>query len=139
MIYTSYFAKLKSLPNNIVPVSICGKAPDWYKGLQYKKLAPKYDFFMEWKENHDNDYYIKCFNEQVLDKLDRLDVVTELYQLLPTEIKESLEIVNCVPWENPSVHIALICYEKPSDFCHRHLVSDWLNESPIIRCEEWTN
>lgn len=56
MIYTSYFAKLKSLPDNIIPISICGKAPDWYKGLQYKKLAPKYDFFMKWKENHDNDY-----------------------------------------------------------------------------------
>lgn len=63
MVYTSYFAKLKSLPDNIVPISICAKAPDWYKGLQYKKLAPKYDFFIKWKENHDNDYYIKCFNE----------------------------------------------------------------------------
>ena len=50
MIYTSYFAKLKSLPDNIVPISICGKAPDWYEGLQYKKLAPKYDFFMKWKK-----------------------------------------------------------------------------------------
>lgn len=55
MIYTSYFAKLKSLPENIIPISICGKAPDWYKGLQYKKLAPKYDFFMEWKKNHDSE------------------------------------------------------------------------------------
>ena len=61
MIYTSYFAKLKSLPDNIVPISICAKAPDWYKGLQYKKLAPKYDFFMKWEEIYDNDYYIKCF------------------------------------------------------------------------------
>ena len=51
MIYTSYFAKLKSLPDNIIPISICGKAPKGYNGLQYKKLAPKYDFFMKWKEN----------------------------------------------------------------------------------------
>ena len=52
MIYTTYFAKLKDLPDYIIPISICGKAPDWYKGLQYKKLAPKYDFFMKWKKNH---------------------------------------------------------------------------------------
>ena len=45
-VYTSYFAKLKKLPDTIVPISICGKAPDWYTGLQYKKLAPKYGFFM---------------------------------------------------------------------------------------------
>ena len=79
MIYTTYFAKLKSLPDNIIPISICGKAPDWYKGLQYKKLAPKYDFFMKCKETHDNDYYIKCFNEQVLNKLDWFQVYEELY------------------------------------------------------------
>lgn len=25
--------------------------------------------------------------------------------------------------------IALICYEKPSDFCHRHLVAQWLRDN----------
>ena len=47
MIYTSYFAKLNKLPEYVIPISICGKAPDWYKGLQYKKLAPKWKFFKE--------------------------------------------------------------------------------------------
>ena len=132
MIYTSYFAKLKSLPKNIIPISICGKAPGWYQGLQYKKLAPKYDFFMKWKENHDNDYYIKCFNEQVLNKLNAEQVVKELDNLL---LNETLAIdysgdLKEVP------RIALICYEKPSDFCHRHLVADWLNKNGI-ECKEW--
>ena len=125
MIYTSYFAKLKSLPDNIIPVSICGKAPDWYKGLQYKKLAPKYDFFMKWKETHDNDYYIKCFNEQVLDKLNYNDV-----------IKELLMLAGNFKGLNYSPDICLICYEKPSDFCHRHLVADWLNKNNIP-CKEY--
>jgi hypothetical protein len=31
MIYTSYFAKLKSLPDNIVHISICGKHLDGIK------------------------------------------------------------------------------------------------------------
>lgn len=118
MIYTSYFGKLKSLPDHIIPISICGKAPNWYKGLQYKKLAPKYDFFMEWKKNHDNDYYIKCFNEQVLSELNPLQVLNELYNL------------------SKDKDIALICYEKPNDFCHRHLVAEWLNKNGI-ECKEW--
>ena len=138
MIYTSYFAKLKSLPENIIPISICGKAPDWYKGLQYKKLAPKYDFFMEWRKNHDNDYYIKCFNEQVLDKLDYSHVYDDLCDL-------SEEFVNALPEDdirkrhqelNFPYAIALICYEKPTDFCHRHLVADWFNKNGV-QCEEW--
>ena len=123
MIYTSYFAKLKSLPDNIIPISICGKAPEGYKGLQYKKLAPKYDFFMKWKENHDNDYYIKCFNEQVLDKLNWYQVYEELYNLADSLGKAHYDI-------------CLVCYEKPTDFCHRHLVSNWFNKH-LVACEEY--
>lgn len=124
MIYTSYFAKLKELgKHNIIPISICGKAPDWYKGLQYKKLAPKYGFFMEWKKNHDNDYYIEHFQKEVLDGLDILEVVRNLIDISNNEKKND---------------IALICYEKPSDFCYKHLVSDWLNQNGF-KCEEWRN
>lgn len=124
MIYTSYFAKIRELEkNNITPVSICGKAPAWYKGLQYKKLAPKYEFFMEWKQNRDNDYYIKCFNEQVLSKLNAIDVIVDFSRLdYGFNVGEN--------------DIALICYEKPSDFCHRHLVAEWLNQNGF-KCEEW--
>lgn len=125
MIYTSYFGNLHSLPNNIIPISICGKAPDWYNGLQYKKLAPKYDFFMKWKENHDNNYYIECFNEQVLNKLN----ATKVYD-------DFLHMCNIFPTEEPN--FCLICYEKPGDFCHRHLVAEWFKENGID-CKEWTN
>lgn len=50
MIYTSYFAKLRKIPSNIISIAICAKSPDWYKGLKYKKLAPKYDFFYGMEE-----------------------------------------------------------------------------------------
>lgn len=118
MIYTSYFAKLKSLPEDVVPISICGKAPDWYTGYQYKKLAPKYDFFMKWKETQDNDYYIDCFNKQVLNNLNVDEVLEELYKL------------------SNNKDIVLLCYETPDKFCHRHLVADWLNKSGF-HCEEY--
>ena len=121
MIYTSYFAKVKSLPESIIPISICGKAPKGYNGLQYKKLAPKYDFFMKWKENHDNDYYIKCFNEQVLNNLNITEVLSDLSDMVLNLGKTD---------------VCLICYEKPEDFCHRHLVADWFIKNGI-KCEEY--
>lgn len=74
--------------------------------------------FMKWKENHDNNYYIKCFTEQVLNNLDPSKVYQELRDLAK------------------SVDIALICYEKPSDFCHRHLVASWLRNNGYD-CEEY--
>lgn len=123
MIYTTYFAKLKSLPDNIIPISICGKAPDWYMGLQYKKLAPKWSFFKEWKENHDNDYYVEHYNNEVLNGLIANQVIMELKHL-------------CDKSMYANVDIALICYEKPGDFCHRHLVAEWLRMSGF-ECKEY--
>lgn len=122
MIYTTYFAKLKDLPENVTPIAICGKVPIGYKGLVYKALAPKYDFFMQWKATGDNNYYIKCYKERVLDTLNSSRVVADLYYLL--------EAAPC------SCDIALVCYEKPTDFCHRHLVSAWLISHGFM-CKEF--
>ena len=72
--FTGYFARLKNYQKaNLTPISIAAKAPIWYKGDEYKKLAPKWSFYSEWKSGShkgDNDYYTKHFKEEVLDKLD---------------------------------------------------------------------
>lgn len=107
MLYTSYFAKLKQLPKTIVPIAICGKSPDWYDGLQYKKLAPNWGFFQEWKKSHDNQFYVERFNAEVLAGLDPTVVYNELVALAGSD------------------EIALLCYESPEKFCHRHLVRNW--------------
>lgn len=133
MIYTTYFAQLRKLPPNIIPVSICRKAPAWYNGLQYKKFAPKYSFFIEWKRTHDNDYYIEHFNTEVLEQLSALQVMTDLQRCLPEDIKTQMQTPF---YASSDWHIALVCYEKPGDFCHRHLVSKWLSENGF-KCEEW--
>lgn len=119
MLYTTYFAKLKTLPDNIIPVSICGKAPEWYKGLQYKKLAPKWKFFQEWKKNGDNHFYVQCFNKQVLSSLNAKEIYDELTAL------------------TLSTDIALVCYESPERFCHRHLVANWFRENGFA-IKEWS-
>ena len=121
MIYTSYFGNLKNIGDEMVPIAICGKSPNWYHGPEYKKLAPKYKFFMEWKENHDNSFYIEHFNTEVLNCLNPDTVVSELEAIRD-------DVNNCED-------IVLLCYEKPGDFCHRHIVADWLNEHEIP-CEE---
>ena len=115
--YTGYFAKLKEYEKaGLIPVSIAGKAPAWYHGLEYKKLAPKWSFFNEWKNGShkgDNDYYIKEFNEQVLKQCDINAVLRDLMKLTGTSDLSK---------------IILLCYEKPDDFCHRHLVAKWISE-----------
>ena len=107
-IYTSYFGNIKNLPGDVVAISIAGKCPEWYNGLEFKTLAPKYKFFMEWKQNKDNDFYVKHFNEEVLLPLSADITVDKLYRLSKRK------------------DIVLLCYEKPGTFCHRYIVSDWL-------------
>ena len=126
MIYTTYFANVKNLPSNIIPISIAGKAPKEWNGLEYKKLAPKWSFFSVWKETQDNDYYIEHFQKEVLDKITILQVMRDLIDLsLPTDLR------------HPSpVGFALVCYESSEKFCHRHLVADWLNKNGV-QCKEW--
>lgn len=110
MIYTTYFARLRNLPQNVFPVSICGKAPNWYKGAQYKKLAPKYGFFMEWKKTHDNEYYVRHFKSEVLDTLTPTIVLNELQLKLPEDVRAKMD---APVYANKDWHIALVCYEKP--------------------------
>jgi len=109
--YTTYYANVRNLPKDVVPISIAGWAPDGWKGLEYKKLAPKKWFFDEWKKTGDNDFYVKNFKKEVLDKLSANDVWNELRKL------------------SGGAPFALVCYEKPTDFCHRHLVAEWLDEN----------
>lgn len=124
MIYTSYFAKLKSLPEDVILISICAKSPNWYKGLQYKRLAPTYDILMKYKQDGNEEDYIKSFNEQVLSKLNASEAVFDLGRLAD---KDNTYY---------SFDICLLCYEKSSDFCHRHLVAEWLRKDGYD-CKEW--
>lgn len=133
MVYTSYFGKMRSFPPNVIPIAICGGIPDWYKGLWYKKLAPKWEFFRVWKQTHDNDYYIRNYNALVLNELSANRVAADIQLMLPYETREQM---TSSVWCSEDVHVALLCYEKPGDFCHRALVSVWLNEHGY-KCEEW--
>jgi uncharacterized protein (DUF488 family) len=37
--------------------------------------------------------------------------------------------------ESEGSDVVLLCFEKRGEFCHRHLVSEWLNKNNI-KCEE---
>ena len=118
MIYTGYFAKVKQYENaGLTTVSISGKAPSFYKGPEYKGLAPRWQMFNDWKKGKiDNFGYTKLFN-QYLETLDK------------ESVKRALESFG----EN----VVLLCYEKPGDFCHRHIVADWIEENLGLVVEEY--
>lgn len=54
LIYTSYFAQVKNLPSDIVPISIAAKQVPGWRYPVYKALAPTYDY----KRDGDKDHYV---------------------------------------------------------------------------------
>ena len=109
MIYTTYFAKINKLPLIVKPVSICLYPPDWYHGAEYKTLAPTPEIFHTYKETGDFEFFKLHYFYHVLDKLNANAVEQELYFLTGFD------------------NVALVCFEKSDQFCHRHFVSSWLN------------
>lgn len=60
---------LRNLPKDIVPIPIYSKATYWYSGLQYKDLAPKYEFLRGTKKIMTKIRISKNFYRQVLNKI----------------------------------------------------------------------
>lgn len=106
-IYTSYFAKTKRIPDTYALISIALYPPKGWDGLSYPKLAPTQKLLYEYRQNLNEEKYSDDY-EKMLSKLKPMDVVADLKNLAGDK------------------EIVLLCYEKPSDFCHRHLVADWL-------------
>lgn len=112
MICTSYFNKLDKIPLEVMPVSITGMAPYWYKGLFFKALIPPLWMVRDYKYTLDQTQFIKDYNN-ILNNLDAHTVLNHLRLITKRD------------------NIALISNEKPNQFSHRKLVREWFDRNNI--------
>ena len=114
-IYTSYFAKAYQFPDDkYTCIAISVGVPKAINVKSYKKLAPLWDIVQEYKNNGgDIERYKSRYYNEVLNKLNIDEVYKELEEL------------------SGGKDVVLLCYEgiKNNDFCHRHLVSQWLRQN----------
>jgi uncharacterized protein YeaO (DUF488 family) len=116
MIYTSYFASRKYKKEDGVSIA---RYVDFWIGGSYPDLAPSPTLLAWWKglpkdlqyDNYYQQLYFTYYKQETLDKLDPHKVATDLDGKV------------------------LLCYEKASDFCHRHIVAAWLRHHGY-ECEE---
>lgn len=95
---------------NIIPISISLYTPHWFTGFKYPLLSPTPDILHDYKSKLiDVDTYINRYLNQVLIGLDSIQVLSNISRI------------------GNGNDIALCCYEKSGEFCHRHLVANWLN------------
>lgn len=105
-IYTSYFANLKSAIG--IKISIARFNPKWLNpnllDEWYFELAPKENLLLDYKNNKiSKEEFIKKYNVYIRFQNKILKRVTDLV--------------------DKGYDVTLLCYEKPEDFCHRHLLA----------------
>lgn len=111
MIYTSYYGNLRNIPKNIFRIAISRTSPIDQLAPTYKYLMPTLEDLFAYRTNHDAGLYTNNYRANVLFKLNPDDVVKDLYDL------------------SDGRDVVLLCYERPSEFCHRHIVAKWLNDA----------
>ena len=103
-IYTSYFGA--KISKDIEKIAIVRYLPRWFNGINYQTLAPSKEIF----RMNDEKRFTEIFSKHLC-SLNAAKIVNELRLL------------------SGGKDIALLCYEKPGDFCHRHLVANWLKNN----------
>ena len=116
-IYTSYFAKA-AIPRKagIVPIGVALWPPRFFRGISMKQVAPR-RYMLD--DRLTDEEYIRMYRNDVLRLVDARSFIQDLERA------------------SRGMDVALCCFEKPGDFCHRHILAKWLNEQTGIEVSEF--
>lgn len=116
-IYTSYFAKAATLRQaGIVPVGIALWPPRFFRGVSMSQVAPRRYML---NDQLTDEEYTRMYRNDVLRLVDARAFVRQLEEA------------------GHGLDVALCCFEKPGDFCHRHILAQWLTEQIGIEVKEY--
>lgn len=114
-IQTSNYARCG---NNPMAMAISYSCPEWYAGKRIAVLAPTWNLISGYKAGDisEADYttgYLKILQERALTPQGVLDLVPD--------------------------NAILLCYESPSEFCHRRVLAEWIYLNTGVEIPEWKN
>ena len=87
-------------------VSISNGVPEFFRGPQYKLVAPRWNMLRLPREEYDREF------DFILARLDPEKVYRDLVELGGEDA-------------------ILLCWEKPNTWCHRRRIAEWLENSLI--------
>lgn len=117
-IYTSYFSNAKRLQaDGVKMIGISLYPPRWFMGVSLKQVAPTKALFAAGQLS--DEEYEKRFNREVLSRVDAMDFYRELERV------------------GKGQDVALCCFEKNRNECHRKNVAEWLERELGIEVPEY--
>ena len=113
---TSYFANFRKLDKNkYIAVSIARITPVGFD-IKVEEFAPEKSTLFNYKNGKINEeQYTKEYTEQLDELFDDGIMVNTLSRLNDVEKRYNKEVV-------------LLCYEGKEKFCHRHILSKYIND-----------
>ena len=115
-IYTSYFANSRKLNEaDIKIICVAIGRPRFIKAPQMLNVCP-------------TRYMVSgpCSREEYL----------KLYDQILSE-QDAHQVVKQIESLSGGKDVALCCYEKPGDFCHRHILAKWITDNTGIDVKEF--
>lgn len=126
---TSYYAKFSKLSEEekrkYYVVSISRYSPKWFNGID-EKCEYLYPHADDLKKIKNKEMSEEEFIDNYISHLDN-----EVYMDRLIEYFYNKEIIS-------EKEVVFICYEKPSDFCHRKILSQYVYDKFRIEIEELT-
>ncbi len=117
-IYTSYFGNSKKLQQaGIKVIGIALYPPRWFYGISLKQVSPTKSILFA--KDQTQEEYIRRYKTEVLAKQDMS------------------QFLKAVEMASGGQDVALCCYEKPGDFCHRRILAEWIKEKAGIEIKEY--
>lgn len=115
-IYTSYFGNIRRLnESGIFAICVAIGKPRYLNLPQMINVAPTRYML---SDACSYEEYLKLY-DQILARQNAYQVVKQI---------ESL---------SGGRDVALCCYEKPGDFCHRHILAKWITDNTGIEVKEF--
>ena len=115
-IYTSYFGNARKLKEaGVMIICVAIGRPRFLSVPQMINVAPT-RYMISGACSHEE--YLKLY-DGILAKQDARKVIEQIKAL------------------SNGKDVALCCYEKPGDFCHRHILGKWLTEKTGIEITEF--
>ena len=109
-IYTSYFANSKKLTQaGIMVIGVALYPPRWFNGVSVWTVAPTPSILRA--KGQTREQYSVRYRNEVLSRVN------------PQQLMENLRNLS------QGHDVALCCFEKPGDFCHRHILAEWLSQN----------
>lgn len=138
--YTSYYSNFRNIPKDYLCIGISRFVPIEFKNSDYRNfiwasdnfLAPSESLLYDIKSDKiTQEEYSKRYIEELIKSV---PIKTKYENLLDWIIAFDSEIsFHEANWKA----VVFMCYEKPTDFCHRHILRKLLNNYYKIPIEEF--